>query len=343
VSQRIGYGRVSKRDQNPDSQRDALKAAGCAKVFIDKASGKLASRPELEAALEYAREGDVFVITRLSRAARSLKNLIELGELLHERGIELVVLKQGIDTTTPTGRLAFHMLGAIDEFTRELIVEGTQEGLAAARARGRVGGRRPKLSDRQVTLARQMYDSREHTVEQIAETFGVSRATIYRHLEADQTGPAGDVDQAAPASSVPPGDVDQAAVVHMREDLIGMGRTVTVERLANDTPTASRQGDPTGGALAKRGELAIVERVDGVKFVIAAAGSDLRGGPDTIEDAARRYAEHVPARYVPTAEKPAEKPGPDVVTAPPAKRSLRLVGKPGEANRDSEGMADGSE
>ncbi|MBO4257162.1 recombinase family protein [Streptomyces griseorubiginosus] len=182
---KIGYGRVSTRDQNPDSQRDALVEAGCDKIFIDKASGKLASRPELDKALDYARAGDTFVVTRLARAARSLKHLIELAETLRERGIDLVVLKQGIDTSTPTGRLAFHMLGAIDEFQRELIVEGTHEGLASARARGRTGGRRPTLTATQVRMARQMYDSEEYTVQDIADSFHTSRATVYRALSDD--------------------------------------------------------------------------------------------------------------------------------------------------------------
>src|SRR5258708_24287451 len=98
---RIGYGRVSTRDQNPDSQRDALAEAGCDKIFIDKASGKLASRPELDRALDYASAGDTLVITRIARAARSLKHLLELAETLRSRGIELLVLNQGIDTSTP--------------------------------------------------------------------------------------------------------------------------------------------------------------------------------------------------------------------------------------------------
>jgi len=182
---KIGYGRVSTRDQNPDSQRDALTEAGCDKIFIDKASGKLASRPELDAALVYARAGDTFVITRLARAARSLRHLLELADTLRERGIDLLVLKQGIDTSTPTGRLAFHMLGAIDEFQRELIVEGTHEGLASARARGRNGGRRASLTATQIRMARDMYDKQEHTVQDIADTFHTSRATIYRALSAD--------------------------------------------------------------------------------------------------------------------------------------------------------------
>jgi DNA invertase Pin-like site-specific DNA recombinase len=191
MSERVGYGRVSTRDQNPDSQRDALAAAGCTKVFVDRASGKLDRRPELDAALEYLRPGDTLVITRLSRAARSLKHLLELTATLRERGVELQVLKQGIDTTTPTGRLAFHMLGAIDEFLRELIVEGTHEGLEAARARGRKGGRPAALSPAQVERAREMYEAtgpdgkRAFTVDQIAARLRVGRATIYRHLGPD--------------------------------------------------------------------------------------------------------------------------------------------------------------
>jgi len=160
---KIGYARVSTRNQNDDSQVDELTAYGVDKLFTDKASGKLASRPEFDKALEYMREGDVLVITRLSRAMRSLKHLLALSDELRERGIGLKVLKQDIDTTTPTGRLVFNILGAIDEFQRELIVEGTREGLEAARARGRNGGRKPKQA--------------------IAELFGVSRQTIYRALE----------------------------------------------------------------------------------------------------------------------------------------------------------------
>ena len=157
VMAKIGYARVSTRSQNDDSQVDDLTAYGCDKIFTDTASGKHAARPELDKALAYLREGDVLVITRLSRAMRSLKHLLALADELRERGVGLVVLKQQIDTTTPTGRLAFHILGAIDEFQRELIVEGTREGLEAARARGRTGGRKPKLNARQAATVRRMY------------------------------------------------------------------------------------------------------------------------------------------------------------------------------------------
>ena len=186
---RIGYARVSTHSQNEDSQVDDLTAYGCEKIFVDKASGKHAARPQLDAALAYLREGDVLVITRLSRAMRSLKHLIALSEELRERGIDLVVLKQSIDTTTPTGRLVFHILGALDEFQRELIVEGTHEGLAAARARGRNGGRPRKLTDDQAALARELYDSKRHTVAEIARMLGVSRGTIYTVLERTEATP----------------------------------------------------------------------------------------------------------------------------------------------------------
>jgi DNA invertase Pin-like site-specific DNA recombinase len=182
---RIGYARVSTRGQSDDTQVDELTAYGCNKLFVDRGvSGKLAARPELDKALAYLREGDVLVITRLSRAMRSLRHMIELAA----GGVGLVVLKQQIDTTTPQGRLVFHLLAAIDEFQRELIVEGTREGLEAARARGRTGGQKPKLRPRQVDLARSMYEEkgadgkRRYTVQQIADEFGVTRPTIYRAL-----------------------------------------------------------------------------------------------------------------------------------------------------------------
>ncbi len=185
---KIGYARVSTRSQNDDSQIDELTGYGCDKIFTDTASGKLADRPELDRALDWLRAGDVLVITRLSRAMRSLKHLLALADELRERGIDLVVLRQHIDTTTPTGRLVFHVLGAIDEFQRELIIEGTREGLDAARARGRTGGRKPKLSAARAATVRRMYQAtgpdgrRLHTVAEIARTAGVHRTTVYDYL-----------------------------------------------------------------------------------------------------------------------------------------------------------------
>ncbi|WP_405178682.1 recombinase family protein [Nocardia sp. NBC_01377] len=188
---RIGYGRVSTTDQNSDGQHDALTAAGCEQIFLDKASGKLAARPELDKALLVAtRPGDQLVVTKLDRLGRTLEHLIDLAADLAERKVDLVVLDQGIDTSTAVGRMFFQILGAIAEFEHALMSERTRDGLAAARARGRTGGQKPKLGPRHVTLARQMYAEldetgrRRYTVAQIAAEFGVTRPTIYRHLTA---------------------------------------------------------------------------------------------------------------------------------------------------------------
>jgi DNA invertase Pin-like site-specific DNA recombinase len=184
----IGYGRVSIRDQNPSAQRDALAAAGCDQVFIDRASGKLARRPELDRALLVARAGDQLVVTKLDRLGRSLEHLIDLSNGLQARGVDLVVLDQGIDTSTAVGRMFFQILGAIAEFEHALMSERTMDGLAAARARGHTGGQKPRLTPRQARIAQQMYDEtgpdgkRCYTVAQIAAEFGVTRPTIYRHL-----------------------------------------------------------------------------------------------------------------------------------------------------------------
>ncbi|MEJ7825669.1 MAG: recombinase family protein [Solirubrobacteraceae bacterium] len=186
---RIGYGRVSTRDQNPDGQCDALDAAGCDEVFVDKASGKLASRPKLDEALRTSRKGDQLVVTKLDRLGRSLEHLMALSKQLQTKQVDLVVLDQGIDTSTAVGRMFFQILGAIAEFEHALMSERTRDGLDAARARGRTGGQKPKLTPRQAKVAQDMYDElgpdghRAHTVQQIADEFGVTRPTIYRHLQ----------------------------------------------------------------------------------------------------------------------------------------------------------------
>jgi DNA invertase Pin-like site-specific DNA recombinase len=176
------------REQHPESQHDALTAAGCEQIFTDLVSGKLARRPELDKALMVAREGDQIVATRLDRLGRSLENLIELSKQLQAKKVDLVVLDQNIDTSTSLGRMFFQILGAIAEFEGASASERTRDGLAAARARGRTGGQEPKLGPRQVRLAREMYEEtgedgkRRYTVAQIAARFGVTRPTIYRHL-----------------------------------------------------------------------------------------------------------------------------------------------------------------
>ena len=178
----IGYARVSTNEQNPASQVDALEAARCEKIYTEHASGTLATRPALTEALNYLREGDTLVVTKLDRLGRSVRHLKHIAEDLQHRGIGLKALSQGIDTTTPGGRLFFHMLAAIAEFEHDLIVERTKDGLEAARARGRKGGPRFKMTPTKIQQARSMYDRGEHTVQEIADTFGVSRPTIYRHL-----------------------------------------------------------------------------------------------------------------------------------------------------------------
>lgn len=178
----LGYARVSTQDQNASLQLDALKAAGCIKVFTDKASGSLDRRPQLDRLLDQLRPGDTVVVWRLDRLGRSLKHLIQLIEDLAEKGVGFRSLTEGMDTTTAGGKLIFSIFGALAEFERSLIRERTVAGLAAARARGRVGGRPPVMTPEKIKVARQLYDARHLTVEEIAQTIGVSRKTVYRHL-----------------------------------------------------------------------------------------------------------------------------------------------------------------
>lgn len=178
----VGYARVSTRDQHPKAQTDALAAAGCEKTFTDHASGTLARRPALDEALGYLRAGDTLMVTKLDRLGRSVRNLQQIADDLQARQVRLRAVSQGIDTTTPGGRLFFHMLAAIAEFEHDLIVERTHDGLAAARARGRKGGPKFKMTPNEIAQARAMYDGGKHTVQEIADTFGVPRPTVYRHL-----------------------------------------------------------------------------------------------------------------------------------------------------------------
>jgi len=180
----LGYARVSTADQNLDHQIDALRAAGVAErdIHVDVASGAKASRPKLDLVMQLLRQGDTLKVTRLDRLGRSLLHLVTLGAELRDRGVGLHVLEQGIDTSTAEGRAMFGMLSVLAEYQRELIIANTNDGLAAARARGRVGGRRPRLSADQAKVAQQLYDAREMTVQQIAYMFDVPRTTVYGHL-----------------------------------------------------------------------------------------------------------------------------------------------------------------
>jgi DNA invertase Pin-like site-specific DNA recombinase len=178
----VGYARVSTLDQNSALQTDALKAAGCERIFTEKASGAQRDRPELRAALEYLRPGDTLVVWKLDRLARSMRQLIETVEDLQARGIELRSLTESIDTATPGGRLVFHIFGALAEFERAVIRERTSAGLAAARERGRKGGRPPALKPKDLAAARAMLADPEIRVEDVAARLKVSPATLYRHL-----------------------------------------------------------------------------------------------------------------------------------------------------------------
>jgi len=199
----VGYARVSTAEQNPAHQTDALTRAGVASgdIHTDVASGAKASRPQLDLALRLMRDGDTLVITRLDRLGRSLLHLVTLGAQLRDRGIGLQVLEQGIDTSTAEGRAMFGMLSVLAELQRELIVANTRDGLTAAWARGRVGGRKPKLTGEQAALAQQLYDARDKTVTQIAALFGVPRSTVYGHLTT--TAPTETADAALKPGAVP--------------------------------------------------------------------------------------------------------------------------------------------
>lgn len=186
----VGYARVSTRGQNLESQIDALTAAGCEKVFADKASGKLDKRPHLDEAQEYMRSGDRLTVVRLDRLGRSLPHLVATVCGFKERGIEFRSLHEQIDTGSAVGKLTFHMFCALAEFYADLNQERTMDGLAAARERGRVGGRRPVVTEHKLTLAQQMHaerlpdGARKYTGQQIADALSVSRAALYRAFAA---------------------------------------------------------------------------------------------------------------------------------------------------------------
>jgi len=176
----IGYARVSTDDQSLDSQTDALSAVGAKRVFADRISGSRRARPELDKMLEQLRDGDVVTVTKYDRLARSLKDLLEIVEAIRARGAGFRSLAEDIDTTTPAGRLVFHVFASIAQFERERISERTREGLASARKRGRIGGRPPALSPAQKDEVRRMRDDEHRAVPEIARLFKVSERTVRR-------------------------------------------------------------------------------------------------------------------------------------------------------------------
>lgn len=187
----IGYARVSTHDQNLDLQRDALRAAGCERLYEDRLSGAASARPGLERLREALRAGDTLVVWRLDRLGRSLKDLIAWVIWLEEQGAGLRSLTESLDTTTPGGRLTFHIFGALAEFERTLIRDRTQAGLAAARARGRKGGRRHALDADRRALAVRLYEERKLPISRICAMMGVSKPTLYSYVRA-ANGVAGD-------------------------------------------------------------------------------------------------------------------------------------------------------
>ncbi|MEV6995821.1 recombinase family protein [Streptomyces sp. NPDC093228] len=179
---KIGYARVSTGGQRLERQLDALTAAGCRKIFADKMSGKDALRPELKACHAFLDAGDTLVVPSLDRYGRSLQDLINMVAELGTRGIGFTSLHENLDTTTPGGRLVFHVFAALAEFIRELIVIGTEEGLAAARARGRVGGRPSVATEEIIRAARDLLADPGRSITSIAKLLGVSPGTLYNHI-----------------------------------------------------------------------------------------------------------------------------------------------------------------
>ena len=174
---------MSTSDQNPDLQTDALKKENCNQIFSDTASGAKTDRPGLEEALTYLRNGDTLVVWKLDRLGRSLKHLIEVVNLLKERGIYFKSIQESIDTSTSGGKLIFHVFGALAEFERDIIRERTMAGLKAARARGRKGGRPKLMDEKMIAMAKTLMADHSNNVNDVCKTLGVSRTTLYRYLK----------------------------------------------------------------------------------------------------------------------------------------------------------------
>lgn len=184
----IGYARVSTQDQNLDRQLDALTKAGCERIFNEKMTGTRSARPELQLMLMTIREGDTLVVESFSRLSRSTKDLLDLVERLTKAGVQLISLKEDLNTTTATGKLMLTMLSALSQFERDLIAERTVDGLKAARARGRCGGRPRIGTDKERKQAVAMYQANVLSGREIAERFGVSLSTLNRWIQAEKQG-----------------------------------------------------------------------------------------------------------------------------------------------------------
>lgn len=185
MNERIGYARVSSAGQNLDSQLDALKKAGCTRIFTDKISGAKIHRPGWDELLAYIRIQDTLVITELSRMSRSLMHLLEIVKILDEKQVELVSLRENIDTTTATGRCFLAMMGAVDQMEREIKAERAEAGRLAAKARGRTGGR-PRTDVDKLEQARILYQNSDKSAAQVCQLFGFSRRTLFSYIHAAQ-------------------------------------------------------------------------------------------------------------------------------------------------------------
>lgn len=181
---RFGYGRVSTRDQHTEAQHDALVAAGVdpKNIYVEKISTRITQRPQLEAVRKLLRAGDTLLITKVDRLARSLLDLITIANELRADGITLEVLSGTFNRDDPMGEAFFQMTGVFAQLERDLIRQRTHEGLAAARARGRKGGRRAKLTDAQAAEVRRMYAAKDKTVAEIGALFGITRESVYRYI-----------------------------------------------------------------------------------------------------------------------------------------------------------------
>jgi DNA invertase Pin-like site-specific DNA recombinase len=185
----IGYARVSTDDQLHDLQIDSLNSIGCEKIFTDKISGTISQRPGLSKLKEQLRKGDTLVVWRFDRLARSLKDLIDWMNYLEKEGVALRSIQEAIDTSTSTGKLVFHIFGALAEFERNLIQERTQAGLAAARARGRMGGRPKSLNKDKREVVIFLYNEKKLTVDKICEMMEISKPTLYKYIRSCEVAP----------------------------------------------------------------------------------------------------------------------------------------------------------
>ena len=182
----VGYARVSTLEQSLNLQRDALTQAGCEQIVVDEVSGSVADRPGLNQLNTLLRKGDVLVVWRLDRLGRTLRHLINWINELDKAGVAFKSLTESIDTTTPSGRFFFHVFGALAEFEHQLIKERTRSGLAAARARGRMGGRPFRLDAKKRALAVGLYRSKQHSIKEICQMMGISKPTLYKYVRAQQ-------------------------------------------------------------------------------------------------------------------------------------------------------------